>query len=126
MKGAAMNNLEILDRIQRLNAGDRIRVNDWKRPMKVCAVSDHYVLAYNGQIYTIISKAPQDYSRNHIEAGDPFCATDWWTFGYHDGYNFASKEWCEGYMNSLESGETEMSERHREAIHHLELITENG
>lgn len=117
-----MDRDEIFDVIDRLCTGDRIQVNDWEKPMKVCGVTDHYVLAYNGNEYTIISKLPQMYSHNSIYAGDPFCAMDWWVFGYADGYDFASNEWCEKYMNSLENGDTELSERHREAIYRLELI----
>lgn len=118
-----MNKTEIMDKIQKLSIGDKIQVNDWDKLMKVYAVSDHYVLAYDGCEYTIVSKSPQGYSKNDIKAEDPFCATDWWTLGCPGGYNIESKEWCKKYMNSLETGETQLSERHREAIYKLELST---
>ena len=62
-----MTRVEILAAVRGLKAGDAIVINDWERPMKVCAVSDRYALAYNeNDEYTIISKEPVEHQYNGI------------------------------------------------------------
>lgn len=118
-----MTRVEILAAVRGLKAGDAIVINDWERPMKVCAVSDRYALAYNeNDEYTIISKEPVEHQYNGIMPGAIVCAADWWTFGYKDGYRFNDPAWVKEYMRSLESGETETSMRHREEIRSLRVF----
>ena len=113
-----MTRAEILDSVRGLKVGDAIVINDWEQPMKVCAVSEHFVLAYNeNSEYAIISKEPVEHLYNGITPGAIVCAADWWLFGYKGGYRFNDPAWAEEYMRSLESGETEMSMRRREEIH---------
>lgn len=115
-----MTRAEILAAVRGLKIGGTIVINNWEQPMKVCAVSDHFVLAYNEKDeYTIISKEPVEHQYNGIMPGAIVCAADWWTFGYADGYRFDDPAWVEEYMRSLESGETKMSMRHREEIRSL-------
>lgn len=113
--------MKIVNKIMRLQVGDKIRVNDWEEIFTVCGVSENYVLAHSGQEYTIISKHPTNYQYNGIMTGAYVCAPDSLIFGYAGGYHFDNAEWVEIYLNELESGKIEMSIRRRAEIHSLEM-----
>ena len=119
-----MNNTEIMNTVLSLKIGDRIRINNWDLLyMVVCGVSEHFILAHNeNKEYTIIAKEPAEYSYRGIFAGDIYCGADWWTLGYPGGYEFDHPAWVDEYMQSLESEETEMSWRSREAVRLLEVL----
>ena len=118
-------NKEILDQIQ-LN--DLIKVNDWKKPMKVRGISENYiVMTCNnfGQLYySIISKKPfEGIKYNNLRQGMYYCGPDHWLFGYVDfDYKFNDINKIEKYLASFESGESEISQRsHTISIYTLSI-----
>lgn len=113
---------EVLDTIK---VGDLVKVNDWKKPMKVRGVSKNYaVMTENnfGKIYySVIEKKPWDgVLRNEMVGGHFHCGRDNWIFGdpYFD-YNFDNAEGVAQYLQTFETGKTELSVRN--AIPILEL-----
>ncbi len=116
--------MKIVNKIMRLQIGDKLRVNDWDESFTVCGVSEIYVLAHSGQEYTIISKHPTNYQYNGIMAGAYVCAPDYLIFGYAGGYHFDNAEWVERYLNELEDGIIEMSIRRQAEIYSLEMVGE--
>ena len=120
-----MGMLGIAEKVSDLKIGDRIRINLRAESFYVCGVSDRFVLAHRGNEYTIISKEPTDYLYNGIQAGAIICGADWWVLGWHEGYDFFDPAWVERYLQSLESGETEISSRRREEIVWLEVKRKN-
>ena len=123
-----MNREHILDIVRRLRTDDKIIINNWKEPFTVCGKSVHYVLAWDGgDEYTIIKRDPIDFGPyNGITKGAIVCAADSWVFGYKDGYHFDDPAWVRRYLHDLETGETEMSMRHREEINKITLWPANG
>lgn len=109
-----------------IEIGDLIRINDWDTYYTVCGTSDNYILAHHGDEYTIILRWPTTFSYNGIPAGAYVCAPDFWTLGYHGGYDFDNPTWVKEYMQSLEGGETEMSVRHRAQIARIEVKPAHG
>lgn len=104
-----------------LKPGDRILVNDWNDAYTVRGVSQHYVVAdfkadTEYPLYTILGKEPATIRHNGIPAGAMVCGPDSWVFGYWGGYNFDQPDVMAAYLDSLESGETKMSLRHRAEI----------
>ena len=110
---------EILDTVK---VGDLIKVNDWKKPMKVKAVSENYfVMTQNifGNIYySVCSKLPWEGIRhNDFTGGMYHCGPDDYIFGsplcadYDDLYTFEDEVANRKYLESFENGETQLSER---------------
>lgn len=108
--------------LETIRLGDKLSVNDWKAKYTVCGLSKHYVLAHYGQHYTIISRLPAAYNHNCVREGDYYCATDWWVFGYVNGYHFTNEDWVKEYMTELETGTTEMSQRNRAVVWFLSVV----
>ena len=118
---------EILNTIK---VGDLIRVNDWKRPMRVKAVSENYFVMTQKQFgntyYSVCSKLPWGGIRyNHMIGGMFHCGPDNWVFGspvsadYENLYEFENEEANQEYLQEFESGESEISERRGIAIYNL-------
>lgn len=118
---------EILDTIK---VGDLIKVNDWKKPMRVKAVSENYFVMtqkmFGDTCYSVCSKLPWDGIRyNSMRGGMFHCSTDNWVFGsplsidYRDLYQFENEEANQKYLQSFENGECELSERRGIAIYDL-------
>lgn len=125
--GCDMTKDEIRAALCALLPGDHIRVNDWNDSYTVRGVSPHYVVAdYQADteypLYTILAKEPTEIPRNGIPAGAMVCGPDSWVFGYWGGYNFEQPNVIAAYLESLESGETEISLRHRAEITHISKI----
>ena len=119
---------EILKTIAALKKGDtaQIRIADdefyggWEESFVVCGVSEHYILAFHDEEYTIINKLPTEYQYNGIPKGSCVCAPDNLIFGYAEGYHFDDPEWVKRYMEELETGSIEPSIRRRGRITKLE------
>ena len=116
-----MTSEEIRAVIQALQPGDKIRVNDWNDTYTVRGVSHRFVVAdYKADteypLYTILGKEPTTIPRSGIPSGAMVCGPDSWVFGYWGGYNFEQPDVIAEYPESLESGETEISVRHRAEI----------
>ena len=118
---------EILDTIK---VGDLIRVNNWKRPMRVKAVSENYFVMTQKQFgntyYSVCSKLPWGGIRyNNMVGGMFHCGPDHWIFGspvsidYENLYEFENEEANKEYLQSFEDGESFISERRAIAIYDL-------
>lgn len=118
---------EILDTIK---VGDLIKVNDWKKPLRVKAVSDNYFVMtskmFGDTCYSVCSKLPWGGIRyNSMRGGMFHCSTDNWVFGsplgidYKDLYQFENEEANQKYLQQFEDGECELSERRGVAIYDL-------
>ena len=119
-----MTTEEIVQTLLSLRLGDKLVINDWKAKYTVCGISQNYVLAHYGQHYTIISKVPTtlDYNYNGVRGDEIRCAPDWWVFGWENGYDFTNEEWVKAYLVSLETGETEMSQKKHAPVYFLSVI----
>lgn len=118
---------EALDTIQ---VGDLVRVNDWKRPMRVKAVSENYFVMTQKQFgntyYSVCSKLPWNGLRYNAMRGGMFhCGPDAWIFGapasfdYENVYQFENEDANQAYLKSFEDGESRISERRGIAIYDL-------
>ena len=118
---------EVLDTIK---VGDLIKVNDWKKPMRVKAVSANYFVMTQKQFgktwYSVCSKLPWDGLRyNNMVGGMFHCSSDNWVLGsplniiYPDLYLFENEEANRMYLKQFEEGECELSERRGVAIYDL-------
>jgi len=105
---------EILDTIK---VGDLIKVNDWKKPMRVKGVSENYAVMIEKQFgklyYSVIEKKPWDGVRHNEMIGGYFhCGRDNWIFSdLNFDYKFDNVEAIARYLSTFESGETELSVR---------------
>lgn len=118
---------EILDTIK---VGDLIKVNDWKKPMRVKAVSDNYFVMmqnwFGNTHYSVCSKLPWYGIRHNAMVGGMFhCGTDNWIFGsplaieFPDLYKFENEEANKRYFQDFEDGKTELSVRTSVPIYDL-------
>ena len=118
---------EILDSIK---VGDLVKVNGWKKPMQVKAVSTNYFVMTRKQFgetwYSVCSKLPWDGIRYNAMVGGMFhCGRDAWIFGcplsvdYPDLYRFENEEVNRKYLQKFEEGEYELSVRGSVAIYDL-------
>lgn len=120
-----MNLTKIFDTVNNLKAGQIIQINDWASPMLVSGVSKNFVVAHDAKDeYTIISKtpAPEGYHYNGVTEGQCYCGPDFWSLGYWDGYHFDDPEWNNNYLESLETSETEISQRNRASIYLIKVL----
>ena len=131
-----MNQYEIYDKtnitkelLNTIKVGDFIKVNTWKRPMKVIAVSENFFIMWRKHfdtfMYSICEKNKRGYAHNMFyrpKCGfddDEFvCGPDNYVFGKYD-YNDVDE--CREALVDLESGEMEVSQRRGWGIWHLEI-----
>lgn len=110
---------EVLDKIE---VGDFVRVNDWKRPMKVKAVSENYFVMtqtmFGKTYYSVCSKLPWGGIKHNAMTGGMFhCGTDDYVFGHplsagkKDLYQFNDHKTSMEYLKSFENKECAISER---------------
>lgn len=118
---------ELLDTIK---VGDLIKVNDWKKPLRVKGVSkDYFVMATNqfGKcVYSVCEKKPWGGIRyNSMVGGKYHVGTDNWIFGApvwlnfgdgYGGYDFENAEATAAYLATFElpvgeTGRSCLSER---------------
>lgn len=107
---------EVLDTVQ---VGDLVKCNDWTVPYRVKGVSENYFVMVRKQFgktsYSICEKKPWPGTRHNAMTGGMFhIGPDHWIFGWTGwphGYDFDNKAGMEKYLQSLESGETAISER---------------
>ena len=112
-----------------IKIGDSIKVNTWKRPMKVIAVSENFFIMWKKHFdtwaYSICEKNKRGYAYNMLYRpnrgfdDDEFvCGPDNYVFGHYD---YTIPEDCEEALKELESGEMEVSQRRGWGIWHLEI-----
>lgn len=118
---------EALDTIK---AGDLVKVNDWKRPMRVKGVSENYFVMTQPvgkrTMYSVVSKKPWGGIRHNAMVGGMFhCGPDNLIFGssiafeHHDLYYFNDAEMTAEYLQQFEDGDISISERRGMAIYDL-------
>lgn len=88
---------ELLDSIE---VGDKVLCNDWKRPMKVIAVSKNYFISATKRFYSICEKLPRKFTHNYAYEGKFTIGPD----NYYGYYNYANKDECEDALLRLEDG----------------------
>ena len=105
---------ETLDTI---NVGDFVKINDWKRAMRVVGVSQNYFCMIQkvcGNIcYSVCEKKRWSGIRYNRMLGNFFhCGTDNMVFGYGNfDYKFDNKDQIKEYLQAFERGEIELSAR---------------
>ena len=113
---------DILDII---NVGDLVRINDWKRPMRVVGVSENYFCMIQkvcGKIcYSVCEKKQWGGIRYNAMRGGMFhCGTDNMVFGYGNfDYKFDDEDQIKGYLQAFEDGKVELSCRTSAPIYDL-------
>lgn len=118
---------EILDTVK---VGDLVKINNWKKPMRVKAVSENYFVMvqnlFGDTYYSVCSKLPWDgIMYNRMRGGMFHCAPDNWIFGcplsvdYPNLYKFDDEEANQKYLQEFEKGEYELSLRNGVAIYDL-------
>ena len=118
---------EILDTIK---VGDLIKINDWKKPLRVKAVSDNYFVMtqkmFGDTCYSVCEKLPWDGTRYNAMRGGMFhCGTDDWVFGsplaidYPDLYKFENEKVNQKYLQEFEDGISHLSIRRGVPIYDL-------
>ena len=113
---------EILDYII---VGMLVKINDWKKPMKVVGVSENYFCMIQkvcGKIcYSICEKKPWGGIRyNEMRGGMFHCGTDNMVFGYPGfNYEFDDEEQIKDYLKAFESEKIEISARNAVPIFRL-------
>lgn len=122
---------EILDTI---NVGDLIKINNWKQPMRVKAVSNNYFVMtkkiFGNTCYSVCSKLPWDGIRYNSMIGGMFhCGTDNWVFGsplcfeYENLYSLENVEANQKYLQQFENEKCELSVRTCIPIYDLYIKT---
>lgn len=115
---------KVLDGIR---VDDLIKVNDWKKPMRVRGVSENYAVMTESQFgklyYSVIEKKPWDGVRYNAMRGGLFhCGKDDWIFGSTNfDYKFDDPTAIEKYLQEFEGGETHLSERNAIPIMRIEI-----
>lgn len=124
---------ELLDSVK---PGDLVWINDWYNPFRVKCVSSNYFVMIGfddgEQMYSICSKKPfPGECHNGVCLGDFYCGPDFWTFGsalagkYKNLYSFTNKTANRKYMESLESGETQILMRRMAKINQIRILRMN-
>ncbi|MEG0898335.1 MAG: hypothetical protein RSF40_01315 [Oscillospiraceae bacterium] len=127
---------EVLDTV---SVGDLIKVNDWKKPMRVVGVSENYFVMieklFGRTFYSVCEKItlPDGYLHNDMQGGKFHCSTDNMIFGYvpkdfdmENGkqYDFDNEDWVKEYLQAFENKEIELSVRTGVAIKTIEIKKE--
>jgi hypothetical protein len=131
-----MNKYEIYEKqditkelLNTIKVGDFIKVNTWKRPMKVIAISENFFImwkpCFETYMYSICEKNKRGYAHNMFyrpkcgfDSDEFVCGPDNYVFGKYD---YDDAEECEEALKDLESGEMEVSQRRGWGIWHLEI-----
>lgn len=120
------------EELDKVKAGDYIRVNNWSRGMKVRVASDNYIIcatkSFDGQfIYSVISKRPATFTHNNIKESLCYCGKDNMIFGDSDfDYNFDDDAKCKQYIQKFETGELEISHKRSEAVYRIAWKAEDS
>lgn len=105
---------ELLDGIK---VGDCIRINEWKRGMKVHGVSKNHILigqkAFGNTTYSVIKKEMWTGQHNAMDRNTFLCGPDDMIFGFfHEhAYELDNEDFVRCYLDSFEDGTTDLSRR---------------
>ena len=116
----------ILDTVK---VGDLISVNDWKKPMRVKAVSENYFVMtqnfFGKTYYSVCSKLPWKGVKHNAMTGGMFhCGPDNYIFGSplaedEHFYRFEDEKMSMMYLQEFEDEKCAISERHGIPIYDL-------
>ena len=114
---------ELLDQIE---VGDLVKVNDWKKPLRVKAVSENYfVMArkiFGKTNYSVCEKKRWGGIRYNAMMGGMFhVGKDHWIFGWGGSYDFDDYGNATRYLRSFEEGESELSVRNAVPIFTIQI-----
>lgn len=127
---------ELLDSIK---VGDLIKVNDWKKPLRVKGVSGNYFVMATRQfkdtVYSVCEKKPWNGARNDKMTGGVFhVGLDSWLFGWAGfadfettiygcatGYDFENTKKTAEYLQSFEEGKGKLYPRSAVPIRLLQI-----
>lgn len=120
---------DILDRIV---VGDLVRVNDWKRPLRVKGVSENYFVmereVFGKPLYSVCEKKLWDGIRyNAMRRGMFHVGTDDAVFGtsleimFPRIYHFEDEAATKAYLEAFERGDHELSVRTSVPIYDLHI-----
>lgn len=117
---------EVLDIIK---VNDFVKINTWKRPMKVIAVSENFIIMWRKHFktfgYSILEKFKRGYSHNLVY-GDENCGFSFNDFvcgpdNYYCKFDYSNKQDCEKALTELENGDLEVSTRHGWGVYYIEI-----
>lgn len=111
-----------------IKVGDLIKVNTWKRPMRVIAVSENFFIMwkkhFNTYMYSICEKNKRGYHHNTVYRPacgfyeDEFvCGSD----DHYTKYDYSNEKECKKALEELEKGTLEVTTRHGWGVWHLEI-----
>lgn len=114
---------DVLDTVE---VGDLVKCNGWKVPYRVKGVSENYFVMARKQFgewyYSICEKKLRTAGQyNAMMPGMFHISVDNMVFGYADGYGFDNAEWMAGYLDALETGKIELSERKGCALNSIHI-----
>ena len=112
-----------------IKIGDSIKINTWRRPMKVIAVSKNFFIMWKKHfktwMYSICEKNKRGYAHNMIywpnggfDDDEFVCGPENYVF---DKYDYSIEEERLEALQELESGDMEVSEKRGRGIYHLEI-----
>ena len=101
-----------------IKVGDYLKINDWRRGMRVWGVSENYILAatksFNGQwVYSIIKKIMWTGQYNSMRKNTFICGPDDRVFGFsHEhAYEFDDDDFVRKYLKGLEEQKIGLSRK---------------
>lgn len=112
------------DILNTIKVGDLIKINEWKKPMRVVGVSDNYfcmIMKVAGKVcYSVCEKkAWQGIKYNAMIGGMFHCSTDNMVFGYDISYKFDNDNEIKRYLQAFEDGKIGLSYRNAVPIFKL-------
>lgn len=118
------------EQLDAITVGNLIKINNWKKPMRVNAVSENFFVMtqknFGNTYYSVCSKLPWDgIIHNSMRGGMFHCGPDDCIFGsplcaeYENLYEFENEESNEAYLQEFEEGRVHISERSGIAIYDL-------
>lgn len=111
-----------------IKVGDCIKVNTWKRPLKVIAVSENFFIMWKPHfktwMYSICEKNKRGYEHNLIYRPRNGFMADEFVCGHDDHYckyDYSDVDECQKALVDLENGDIEVTTRYGWGIWHLEI-----
>ena len=108
---------DVLDTIQ---AGDLVKCNDWKAPLRVLVTSPRFFIMgrkmFGKFCYSVCHKEDAGFFRNKIAPDMPYIGLDSWVFGIYDYETEYDKA-----IKDFESGEAEVSVRSGVALYKISV-----
>lgn len=111
-----------------IKVGDLIKINTWKKPMRVVGVSENYFIMrhklFNDTYYSICEKNKRGYEHNMCYRPSSGFMADEFVCGHDDhygAYNYCNDEEVLRALDALEKGELGVTTRYGLGIYHIEI-----